>query len=336
VLLHGRPREVLVLAVIVATLVGLRLVTHDDDGSSGPGSAAPSTSAPGADPSSTPSSNATLPPQPVAPSSPPLALTEVKCVPSDRHTTLKVVTFNIKSAHFGGRSRLAEIADELRSVDPDVVLLQEVDNYAAVSDGRGDQPALLGSALDYSWSFGLNVRFPRERQYGTAILSRYPIKEQRNVLLPNRPGMQQRGLLGVSVSVHGIPVDIYNTHLQHTSRAMRQDQVNAVVRLLAADPLPKIVGGDFNDTPASPVLQTMYSALSDTWSAVGQGEGHTVPASAPKARIDYLLYGQGASAGTTITPLSSEVLGAGSSDHRAVLATYRIDAEADPVCVPTG
>ena len=317
------------LTIIVASLVALRVVTtRDSDPTSVDAGSSPS-----ADPAPSQSADPSPPPQRVQESGPPLPeLPKEVCVRRDRKATLRVVTYNIKSARFGGQLRLSDIARELATMDADVVLLQEVDRGRVIS-GRIDTPALLGEALDYRASFGSNVRFPTG-EYGTAILSRFPILQEQNVLLPNRPGMQQRGLLGATIRVRGIPVNVYNTHLQHTSRPMRVVQMQTIVRLLAEDPLPGVLGGDLNDIPASPVMRVAYQVFDDTWTAVGVGPGHTVPAHKPRARIDYLLHQQGDDPDTTIKPLSAQVLGVGSSDHRGVLATYRLKAEADPICVP--
>jgi endonuclease/exonuclease/phosphatase family metal-dependent hydrolase len=269
----------------------------------------------------------------VVPSGPVIERKKWRCVTPTRTAELTVVTYNIKSARYGGYSRLDQIARELEDTDADVVLLQEVDRNRYIS-GRVAQPDELGADLGFQYAFGLNVLRPGDSQYGTAILSRFPIESSLNTALPNRAGMQQRGLLHITVKVDDMQVSIYTTHLQNTSRSMRVEQIGRVVDLLGDDPLPTIIGGDLNDTPASPVLASAYSTLSDTWTAVGSGQGATAPAGSPRARIDYLLYQQGDDPQVVLAPESAEVLGVGSSDHRAVRATYSLTETQPEVCVP--
>lgn len=243
------------------------------------------------------------------------------CATRTVHVPFTVVTFNIKSAIYGGRSRLPDLTAELAAWHPDVVLLEEVDRNRVWS-GRVDEAAYLGARLGLTPTFAANVVRSGDREYGTAVLSRFPVLSQQNTALPNRPGLQQRGLLHVRVAIGGRPVSLYVTHLDNTSRSMRVVQMGAVRDIVAADPLPRILGGDMNDVPGSPVLARLGGVLTDTWSVAGSGPGLTAPAGRPRVRIDYLLYGDPADAGARITPLDVEVAPRSSSDHRAARARY--------------
>jgi endonuclease/exonuclease/phosphatase family metal-dependent hydrolase len=258
--------------------------------------------------------------------------TSTVCVPQKHTRQISVLTFNIHSArdHRGG-VHLGQIGDELARWDPDVVLLQEVDRGRAWT-GRVDMPSVLADRLDMAWTFGANVRRSPTNLYGTAILSRFPIVSSSNTLLPDPPGTQQRGLLHALLDIGGMKLSVYDTHLESTSYEARNRQIATIMPILRADPRPKLLGGDFNSAPTSPVLGAARSLLADTWPAVGQGESLTVPASNPRIRIDYLLYGSGD--GTTVAPQDARVLLSQVSDHRAVLATYRLSASTGDVCVP--
>ena len=73
------------------------------------------------------------------------------------------------------------------------------------------------------------------RQYGTAILSRYPIVQWRNTLLPKGdPAEEQRGLLEAVVVVRGRPLRVMTTHFQHDSAASRLLQASAVASSVRA------------------------------------------------------------------------------------------------------
>ncbi|MBZ5737291.1 endonuclease/exonuclease/phosphatase family protein [Nocardioides mangrovi] len=256
------------------------------------------------------------------------------CVPAERTDEITVVTFNIHSARTGtGAVGLAQIGAELAAMKPDVVLLQEVDRGRAWS-ARLDMPSVLAKDLDMHWAFGDNVRRTTTNQYGTAILSRFPIVSWHNQLLPRPPGTQQRGLLETILDIDGVRTHVYVTHLENSSPTARLLQMRAIAPVLRADTGPKLLGGDFNSVSTSPVGALARSVLSDTWRAIGSGSGLTAPAGAPRVRIDYLYYGNGGD--TTITPRSIEVMPRSAvSDHRAVRATYTLSTgSADNVCVP--
>ncbi|WP_269211729.1 endonuclease/exonuclease/phosphatase family protein [Nocardioides sp. cx-169] len=238
---------------------------------------------------------------------------------------LRVATFNIHGGIRGDdRYDLGGIAEEIRSWDADVVLLQEVHRFRARS-GMDDQPAVLGRMLGMHAVFGRNVTYgaqargaPR-REYGTAILSSRPIVDWSNRLLPNRPGMQQRGLLRATIRLSGHDVDLYNTHLQHDSAPMRLEQTVAIRQVLAEAGSPFVIGGDFNAVPWSPAMRVLRDVALDAWPLAGADPGLTAPQRVPRIRIDYLLHGAGG-----WIPEQAQVVRSGVSDHRAVLVDYAL------------
>ena len=314
---------VLLLAVVIAAVVKL---AHDDNAQDAAPSARPTT--PAAVASATPAERGT----PEAAGSTPPSATSTVCVDSDEAVRLHVMTFNIHSARAGdGSVHLSTITDEIRRWRADVVLLQEVDRGRAWT-GRVDMPATLADALGTSWTFGANVRRSATNQYGTAILSRFPIKDSRNVPLPAPPGTQQRGLLSATIDVKGTEVSVYNTHLENTSSAARLQQMRVIAQVLASDPRPMVLGGDLNSRPGSPVMDLATTQLTDTWPEVGLGTGYTHSARNPRSRIDYLLHDGGEDA--DLVPVDAMVLRSGISDHWAVRAGYRLVTDSGEICVP--
>lgn len=251
-------------------------------------------------------------PQPTAP-----ATTVVPCPAPGPGHALSVLTFNIHGGLSHSGYDLEQVAREIEAWDADVVLLQEVDRHR-LRTAFDDQPAWLAARLDMNVAFGRNVVRPpvtaeqRRQEYGTATLSRLPISSWRNVRLPNQPGLEPRGLLRVTVRAGGQPVNIYNTHLQHTRGNIRIVQLRAVRRIVARDPDPHVLGGDLNATPDSPALAVTAGLLRDPWTAVGGGPGLTVPAHVPRRRIDYVLHDE------HWEPTSAETLRSSVSDHRAL------------------
>lgn len=323
-----------VLLVVVVIAVVMRL--DRDDTALGGDAASDVPTASLAVPSATPTDRGTAgSPTTTPPSTPPSApsgAASTVCVEDDEASRLSVLTFNIHSARAAdGSVHLTAIAGELRRWRADVVLLQEVDRGRAWT-GRVDMPAVLAKALGTDWTFGSNVRRSATNEYGTAILSRFPIVASRNVSLPAPPGTQQRGLLAATLDVDGTKVSVYNTHLENTSRAARLLQMRAITRVLADDPRPMVLGGDLNSRPGSPVLDLARQQLHDTWPAVGLGPGYTHSRLSPRTRIDYLLHDDGQDA--DLEPVAATVLRSGVSDHWAVRAGYRLISGSGEVCVP--
>ena len=242
-----------------------------------------------------------------------------------------MLTFNIHGGLGSGGYDLARIANEIKAWDADVVLLQEIDRYRERTE-QDDQPVALGAALDMFASYGANVVRPpveeddKLQEYGTLTLSRLPILESDNVRLPNRPGLEQRGLLRTTVDVGGTPVDVYNTHLQHTSGVVRRDQVRAIKEVLRSRDLPTVVGGDLNAEPDSRALRLLTGwRFTDPWPVVGAGDGLTVPAGTPRRRIDFVLYDE------AFVPVTADDLVSAVSDHRAV--RVELELPDPPDCV---
>ena len=79
-------------------------------------------------------------------------------------------------------------------------MLQEVDRFRLRS-GIVDQAASLGRALGMDVAYGANKLRPPagaglpRAAIGNAILSRFALSNVSNTHLPNRPGMELRGLL---------------------------------------------------------------------------------------------------------------------------------------------
>ncbi|MBF4161893.1 endonuclease/exonuclease/phosphatase family protein [Nocardioides acrostichi] len=253
-----------------------------------------------------------------------------QCVNRSR-TQLSVTSFNIHSGFNPPRTRqmLPTLAAEMKAMKSDVFLLEEVDQNRIWS-GRVNQPEYFANALGMEYAFATNVLRPGNSRYGTAILSRYPILESHNYLLPRPGNTQQRGLLRVVIEpVPGRKVSLYVTHLEATSYAARVAQARVVAARIASDPNPVVLGGDMNSRSSSTTMALLRQRLVDTWSAAGRGNGLTHPNARPNARIDYVFASP--SLGTTLT----QVVPGTVSDHRAVRSVLDLAPDVPAqVCLP--
>lgn len=233
-----------------------------------------------------------------------------------------VMTFNIHhAAGTDGILDISRIADVITDSGADVVGLQEVDRHYSERSEWADQPAELAKLLGWYVVFGANIdddppAGSTDRiQYGTAILSRYPITSWENTYLYNTPGQEQRGLLHARLDVRGTAVDFYCTHLAASSQVDREHQATQIVDLIGGHD-PAVLVGDMNATPDAPEVQTLSDAFTDAWTDAGQGAEFTYPSEAPTKRID-MIYGTG-----SVNPSQTRVWrnDPEASDHLPVLS----------------
>lgn len=163
---------------------------------------------------------------------------------------MKCVSYNIQYG-LGADNKydLARIAGEI--ADGDIIALQEVDRFWKRS-GLVDSPAVLAGHLpQHHWVFGPNLDVDasyveknrvvqRRKQFGTMILSRWPILSTRNHLLPKwgdrkHHSIQQGMLEAVIVTPIG-PIRVYSVHLSHLCETTRMPQIKAIREILVRAP----------------------------------------------------------------------------------------------------
>lgn len=236
------------------------------------------------------------------------------------HLRLRVLSYNIH--HGEGVDRkldLPRIAGVIKSVRPDLVALQEVDQGTERTN-KVDQPAELARLTGLNVVFGGNIRH-QGGDYGNAVLSQLPISRHKNHLLPRFDDGEQRGVLHVEVELsdeHGTLLFLA-THLDHRpgdrERVASAEAINKLVATSASQ--PAVLAGDLNDLPESKTLREFAT----TWNRVNQNVLPTVPVSQPTKQIDFILF-RPAERWTTI---EVQVLDeAVASDHRAIFAVLEL------------
>jgi endonuclease/exonuclease/phosphatase family metal-dependent hydrolase len=201
---------------------------------------------------------------------------------------LKVVTYNIcHGLGIDSKQDLMRTIEVIQQSGADLVGLQEVDCHYGERSGWQDQPAQLAEALGMYVAYGPNLDLDpipanpgSRRQYGTAILSRYPISYTHNHPLPqvivSGAWYEARGLLEAYVQINGRTLRFINTHLG-LMQEERSVQVNVLLELLKthkAGHLGTIITGDFNAEPDSPELGPLHNVVRDTYAESHKG-AHT-------------------------------------------------------------
>ena len=155
--------------------------------------------------------------------------------------TLKVVSFNIKFADSIALAiRELSTFTELQGVD--ILLLQEMDEVGVEAIAR---------ALACNYVYYPATLHPQSGEnFGNAILARWPIREDRKILLPHAaPGGQTRRIaVAALVEIAGIEILTYSVHtatfVQGEEKRLRQAET--VLKNVPPQYEHVIIGGDFN------------------------------------------------------------------------------------------
>lgn len=221
--------------------------------------------------------------------------------------TLRIVSFNVEFSKEVPRSiRVLRTAVPLR--DADIVLLQEMTAPAA---------KMIADSLDMHHVYYPAVynRLAR-RDFGNAVLSRWPIVQDRKLILParSRYAKTQRIATAATVRIGGRALRIYSTHLGTPADLGwegRVAQVAAIISDAATHP-HVIIGGDMNSEEIGKVVRDSgYEWPTDT-----------IPKGNTFGRLDHIFL-------RGLVPLDSAGAGTvpiapGVSDHRPIWVRARL------------
>src|SRR5207248_6883144 len=125
--------------------------------------------------------------------------------------TIDVVTYNIHKglSHFNRRMIIHELRERLRGMNPDILLLQEVQgDHTHNAERFRDWPAKpqYEFIADATWSdvvYGQNAVYDHGH-HGNAILSRYKVLRAANQDISYHP-FESRGLLHCEIAIPDAP-----------------------------------------------------------------------------------------------------------------------------------
>ncbi|MFE3451698.1 endonuclease/exonuclease/phosphatase family protein [Nonomuraea sp. NPDC059194] len=222
-------------------------------------------------------------------------------------TTLRVVTLNLWGTNGPWPQRLELIRRELTLLQPDVVGLQEV-----VRQNGDCQAQAIADGLGYEIAYGPACEYDG-RILGNAILSRTPIREQREFALPVG-GAEPRALLYalVETAYGALPVFVTQLNWQQAHGAIRLEQARFTVSRvseLGGHDLPPVIMGDLNADPDADEIRYLRGLavvngesvyFADAWAYGGDGSpgatfdranDYARQSREPSRRIDYIFTG---------------------------------------------
>ncbi len=228
-----------------------------------------------------------------------------------------LASFNICSAHFREGhytdDNLIRLAGCINQSCADVVCLQEVDRGATRSE-QVDMPARLSEMTDLKHHYFIKIRDFQGGEYGTAILSRYPILNNETIHYPVKIATQGTSCGYVVLDVGGTPVTIYNTHLSIENEESNTETLTCLGDILKAHVElgkgPFLCCGDFNTSPQKVSAYIPWATLAH--------DGLTTYAD---RSIDHILYITPITVANTRT-MNTQVDGI--TDHNMVLTDVTV------------
>ena len=235
---------------------------------------------------------------------------------------IKIMSFNIqhcRNYNFPLEDRIDfdVTANAIRKYDPDIVGLQEV-------RGKGENPKYtdqapeLAARTEMFYAFAPAFTVPHGGPYGNALLSKYPILDVKTILIPVPDTgyyCEPRCILSAVLDI-GRPVTVCVTHFG-LKPPEAENASASVVEALAGTSTPKILMGDFNLTPESPILDPIRISMADT-ADVFDSPKLSFPSDAPTQKIDYIFVSE------DFNIISADIPDIVASDHRPYLAELEL------------
>lgn len=220
---------------------------------------------------------------------------------------LRVASYNIE----GGR-KAAEVLANIRSVNPDILLLQEVD---------------ARTVRDFARAFGKRRQFGPYRPnagQGIAILADGPMEpvklfsmpNERNFAMAAKVKIADQELVVICAHFKSLPRPLVQGFLKTV--APHQAQAKQIVELAKKEKSPILFGGDLNTLAFTPAFITLSSTFRDTGAAVGTASQPSIFVHGVGYRIDHIM-----TRGPWKT-LAAKVSPRPGSDHRLIWADLQL------------
>lgn len=244
-------------------------------------------------------------------------------------STLRVMQWNVHSWNQLGLLRRGwkkentqpEMMNVVRKYNPDVICIEEFFEVKDTNRLPSNIAALADMGFKYYY-FPINDLY-EEHFGGTAIFSKYPVKNEGAVVLEEESNMDP--LTFVDIDVNGNTFRVIAIHLQSVNFdskqyrdisglkkgqrpsvedgrtllgklkrgfRLRYNQAQKVKKQIEESPYPVILCGDFNDVPTSGTYYSIRKNQQDAFLQKGIFIGRTFRFISPTLRIDYILPGK--------------------------------------------
>ncbi|MHA1419723.1 MAG: endonuclease/exonuclease/phosphatase family protein [Candidatus Heimdallarchaeaceae archaeon] len=213
-------------------------------------------------------------------------------------TSLIIMTYNIREGvNLTGEKNYDGQLELIRSVDPDIIALQECDP-ARIGGGNSDVVRYFADHLNmYSYRGPKTVA----NTYGTAILSKYPIADVAALFMYSTH--QQIGTTQAQIVFNStLTFNVFSNHPSARGTDAKRYQIEELLSQTTG--LDNVLFcGDFNFRPYSEPYNITIGTLDDSWELMWEDVAAT--------RIDHIFLSPG------MTVLNAVYIEEGQSDHPA-------------------
>ncbi len=258
--------------------------------------------------------------------------------------SLKIITYNIQGMKPGTSPglRLGFIIEKLKTLDPDIIALQEV-NEDLNGNNDDNQGIVITAALSdyfgteyYYYQQQTHLSWDNQFREFIGIISKYPVEESGYFQLIQ--GVFPRKVIWNYIDTPLGKINFFCTHLSYNSQSVRIQQVQQIsnyVNTIEDDYIGEatILCGDFNDPPTSPTITYLTDNTGDdyyydSFAEVNPGlPGYTVPSNSPNSKIDYIfLHNQSQMHVDSSFLVMQGAIGENlyCSDHLGVLSVFKV------------
>ena len=215
---------------------------------------------------------------------------------------------------FGNPGNLVKITDFIKSTDPDIVGLIEVD-IGSMRSGRVNQAEAIAAELGHFSAYGckygeesVNQLIPILRKQGNAFLAAPRITGERFHYF-------DQGIKRLIIELELDDVAIFLVHLSLKYRH-RHFQLRHLYELIQKSSKPVIVAGDFNTFWGENEIFLFKKAAGLRSANIANNP--TYPSRSPRMELDFILYGE------EIEVTNFEIPNVGFSDHLPLICDFDI------------
>lgn len=176
---------------------------------------------------------------------------------ADERKTVRLMTYNVGVFDKYEASGIKLTARIVREMDPDVLVMNEVDSCAGRTGNRDQLKAFAKAARRYEGVFAPALKPFMGGAYGIAEAWRRQMEPLGtfSMVLPKEDGSEPRALVVVEYD----DMVVAGTHLDHKSKAAQLEQARIITDTLMSmySGKPVFLCGDFNALPDSPTIEYM-------------------------------------------------------------------------------
>jgi endonuclease/exonuclease/phosphatase family metal-dependent hydrolase len=201
--------------------------------------------------------------------------------------SLRVATYNIHRCRgLDGRTNPSRAAEVIRSINPDIIALQEVIGAGPNAAGHAEE---LGAQLGMGWVMA-PARHLRGCLFGNVVLSRFPILHHSQYDLSWKT-CEPRCCQRVDIAIGNDQLHLYNVHLgtAFLERRYQAQRLSAFVHDRRVGQ-PKIVLGDFNEWMRGLATAMLTERLQSIDLRAHLRRRRTYPGVFPVLHLDHIYY----------------------------------------------